>query len=412
MRTEVFDRTLVLHLEGCLDAGNAEAVQKEMEEAILRNPSENLQLDATNLTYISSMGLRVLLAISKARKEKISIVNVNPEVMDIFQTTGFTELFLIRKPMREVSIEGLEEIGSGMSAQVYRLDAERIIKVYRPFPSNTLAFIERERNVSREIFLHGVPTAIPYEVVRVGERIGVIYEMLNATVLSEYVPAHPEELDAIIARQAALLKSIHSIHFSHSILSSIKHRIVTGVRASLSDLFSADELDAYERAIAQIPDTDTMVHGDYNLRNIMIDQKGELTLIDIGSAGIGHPVFDLVTMMPLSRSLKGIMSRRELFFANPNATEEAFQKTQKNEAVHYDIWRRFLSAYFDERDEKKLDHIEDAILVYAYGSFLYIFSGLLNGQWNALRNGLLRGLYDHFMARRDEIGGLSEWWKV
>ena len=67
MRTEVFDRTLVLHLEGCLDAGNAEAVQKEMEEAILRNPSETLQLDATNLTSISSMGLRVLLAISKAR---------------------------------------------------------------------------------------------------------------------------------------------------------------------------------------------------------------------------------------------------------------------------------------------------------------------------------------------------------
>ena len=412
MKTLLDQQTLIIYLEGRIDQQNAESVKAQMEAAISQNPAEHLQLDATDLSYISSMGFRLLLDIAKQRKEKISIVNVKPEIMDIFQTTGFTELFLVRKPLRQISIEGLKEIGSGLSAQVYQLDAERIIKVYRPLPSNTPTFIEHERNISKEIFLKGIPTAIPFEVVKVGERMGVIYEMLNATVLSEYISAHPEALDDIIAKEVALLKKIHNVHFSHSILPSVKHRIVTGVRALLADLLSADELDAYENAMAEIPDTDTMLHGDYNPRNIMIDQKGELMLIDIGSACVGHPVFDFVTMMPFSRRLKGIMSPREMFFADPNATEEAFQKKLEMDAAACDIWRRLLSVYFDVRDEKALDRIEDSMMVYSYGTYLYIFSLLLSGQRNVFVDGLLRKLYDCFIARRDEIGRLSEWWKV
>lgn len=257
MKTVVDGNTLVLCLEGRIDSGNADSLLAQMEAAIARNPAGSLQLDAAGLSYISSAGLRALLSIAKRRNDKISIVNVNQEVMDILQTTGFTELFLVRKPLRQVSIEGLKEIGSGVSGQVYQLDAERIIKVFRLHPMNTLEYVEHERNVSEEIFLHGVPVAIPYDVVMVGERYGVIYELLNATPLSEYVSKHPEALDDIVAKEAILLKKVHSTHFEHSILPSVKGRIVTGVRALLADLFSAAEIDAYESAMREIPDTDT-----------------------------------------------------------------------------------------------------------------------------------------------------------
>ncbi|MGX8706168.1 MAG: STAS domain-containing protein, partial [bacterium] len=106
MKTLLDQQTLIIYLEGRIDQQNAESVKAQMEAAISQTPAERLQLDATDLSYISSMGLRILLNLAKQRKEKISIVNVKPEVMDIFQMTGFTELFLIRKPLRQISIEG------------------------------------------------------------------------------------------------------------------------------------------------------------------------------------------------------------------------------------------------------------------------------------------------------------------
>ena len=172
MKTTVDTHTLIVYLEGSIDSSNAESVQAQIEESIARHPDERLQFDATNLTYISSAGLRVLLFVAQQRKEKISIVNVSPEVFDIFETTGFTELFFVRKPLRQISVEGLREVGSGVSSIVYQLDTERIIKVYRSLPTNTLSFIEQERNVSKEIFLKGIPTAIPFDIVKTGKSIG------------------------------------------------------------------------------------------------------------------------------------------------------------------------------------------------------------------------------------------------
>ena len=66
------------------DAETKAAEQKEKSELIL---------DAVNLTYISSAGLRALLALSEATKNRISILNVCHEVYNVFDMTGFTGFF-------------------------------------------------------------------------------------------------------------------------------------------------------------------------------------------------------------------------------------------------------------------------------------------------------------------------------
>ena len=129
MKTSAENNTLTIFLENRIDMNNASQIEKEIMEAV-EGRNEDIVIDAEKLTYISSAGLRVLLKLSKKVNKSLPVRNVSPAVYDIFETTGFTELFDVKKAMRKVSAEGCEEIGSGGYGTVYRLDSETILKVY------------------------------------------------------------------------------------------------------------------------------------------------------------------------------------------------------------------------------------------------------------------------------------------
>lgn len=88
--------SLTLNVEGRLDTMTAPELEKEIS-ASTANVNE-LVIDFTKLEYISSAGLRVLLAAHKnfAKKGGMSITNVNETVMDIFDVTGFKDILVIK----------------------------------------------------------------------------------------------------------------------------------------------------------------------------------------------------------------------------------------------------------------------------------------------------------------------------
>lgn len=86
----------ILKIEGKLDAITA----PELETAI-NNEGETLKklvLDFMGVNYISSAGLRVLLAAQKKMNVQgcMELINVNETVMDIFEMTGFAEVLVIK----------------------------------------------------------------------------------------------------------------------------------------------------------------------------------------------------------------------------------------------------------------------------------------------------------------------------
>lgn len=90
------DEKLTLKLSGRLDTSTApmlqETVEKEQEGVTVLN------LDMEKLEYVSSAGLRVLLAATKNMKAKggtMTVCHVNEEVMDVFEITGFKEILNI-----------------------------------------------------------------------------------------------------------------------------------------------------------------------------------------------------------------------------------------------------------------------------------------------------------------------------
>lgn len=91
------EKMLILKLSGRLETSTApklqEVVEKELEEVT------ELRLDMKKLEYVSSAGLRVLLAASKKMKAKnavMTVYNVNEEVMEVFKITGFNEILSIQ----------------------------------------------------------------------------------------------------------------------------------------------------------------------------------------------------------------------------------------------------------------------------------------------------------------------------
>ena len=114
------NNTVTLEVEGRLDATTASVLEKKINDEC--ETAEGLILDFKNLAYISSAGLRVVL---KLRKEepKLAIINVSPEVYEIFDMTGFTDMITIEKAYRRMSVDGCEFIAKGANGAVYRYDA-------------------------------------------------------------------------------------------------------------------------------------------------------------------------------------------------------------------------------------------------------------------------------------------------
>ena len=87
--------SLTLVLEGRLDTVTAPQLESELRSSI--DGIEKLFLDFASLEYISSAGLRILLSTQKIMNKQGGMVirNVNEDVMDIFEITGFVDILTV-----------------------------------------------------------------------------------------------------------------------------------------------------------------------------------------------------------------------------------------------------------------------------------------------------------------------------
>ena len=86
---------LTIALEGRLDTTTAPQLEEELKAAL---PGvTNLIWDMASLAYLSSAGLRVLLAAQKQMNKQgdMKVINVNETIMDIFEVTGFVDVLTI-----------------------------------------------------------------------------------------------------------------------------------------------------------------------------------------------------------------------------------------------------------------------------------------------------------------------------
>lgn len=93
IKRNVSETTLVL--AGRLDTTTAPALDKTINEDIAGTTS--LILDMTELVYVSSAGLRILLSAQKKMQQigSMKLIGVCEEVMGVFEMTGFADILVI-----------------------------------------------------------------------------------------------------------------------------------------------------------------------------------------------------------------------------------------------------------------------------------------------------------------------------
>lgn len=84
-----------ISLEGRLDTTTAPQLESELKSSL--NGISDLTFNFSKLEYISSAGLRVLLSAQKVMNSQgtMKITNVAPEIMEVFEITGFTDILTI-----------------------------------------------------------------------------------------------------------------------------------------------------------------------------------------------------------------------------------------------------------------------------------------------------------------------------
>ena len=346
MKTTLENDSLTLFLEGRIDSNNAQAVESELFAAVNAHPGAAVNIDAGALDYISSAGLRVLMKLRKQIGRALPVRNVSPEVYDILQVTGFTELLDVHRRLREIDLEGCEKIGAGATASVYRIDRETIVKVFNAHAS--MEIIRQENERSRNAFVSGIPTAIAYDIVKVGDGYGTVYELLDAQDFLTVLVNDRAHLDDHIRDFARAMRGMHQVEVDPAKFPPTKQASLA-VLPRLSGICTAEEIDKLRRLYEIVPDRTTFIHGDSHPGNVMV-QDGQLLFIDLMTCGCGHPVFDLSSMCSAYHMPPKFGERKDSPLTRSFTEEECAR-----------IWEVYLSAYLDTRDEALIRRAERQI---------------------------------------------------
>lgn len=340
---------LTIYIDGVIDTNNADTVEASIKEQMSAYPSDSVVLDFDKLDYISSAGLRVILRLRKSLSD-LKIINANPEVYTIFVNTGFSEMLKIEKAYRRYSVDGCEIIGNGAKGTVYRLDCETIIKVYKN--ADCLPAIHKERDLARRAFILGIPTAISYDVVKVGDSYGSVFELLDAKSYTQLIRENPDKFDEYVKSFADLLKNIHTTIVSKDDMPDIKPFIFNWL-GEIKEHITEEQYNKLYDMIDKVPDTLNMLHCDYHTNNVMM-QNGETLLIDMDTLSRGNPIFELaniyITYVGFGEADKSMV---ENFLNLPYETAVLF-------------WKKFLLCYLNSNNENYVKSVEDKIRLLSY----------------------------------------------
>ena len=381
MRFELTDNLLTLFFEGELNSYNADVMEKEIDEVLSSSKFQTLNLDFAKLNYISSAGLRIILKI-KQKHDDSHVINANLDVYDVLQMTGFTNIMDVKKAMREMSVEGAEIIGEGFFSTVYRIDKDTIIKVFNRTSDEKQ--IERELKLAKQAFVLGIPTAISFDIVKVKNKLGVRFEMLDCMSLKNAFIKYPEKYDELLNKYVDLLKKINTTECFDPSVPSIKKFFIEKVEA-IKHLLDEAHYEKLLGLMKSVPERSTFVHGDCHFKNIMV-QGEDFLLIDMDTLSVGHPIFELANLRcPYVAFEEDAPGNCEQFFG---------MKAEYCVKLYDDIVR----LYFGKEDEVIKDKI--ALVCYAH----MVWWTLTNQKDNQKR---LNGCKERLIALLDKYNDID-----
>ena len=200
--------------------------------------------------------------------------------------------------------------------------------------------------MARKAFILGVPTAISFGIVSVGDQYGAMYELVDAETISTCIARDPGQVETYAKLMAELAHTIHATEVSPEDGFQVgEERVGAYIEGGIGreDTALADKCMALLNAL---PKTDTLLHGDFHTNNVFL-QRGEPLLIDMDRLATGHPILELSDLyyfyVLLGEDDPGVVER---FMGFSYGTARAF-------------FRLFLKHYLDTEDEARLNEVSE-----------------------------------------------------
>lgn len=246
----------------------------------------------------------------------------------------------------KISLDDYILSGGGFNGESYdhKTDPSIMLKLY--FPGKIQQPLD-EMKLARKVYDLGIPTPEPGEyVVTEDGRYGIRFQrILGKVSYSRAAGDHPENVKQYAEEFAQMCLQLHSTHIDTTQFENVKDRYYRFLVEN--PFFTMDEKEKLRRFIANVPDTDTAIHGDLQFSNAIFagDQR---YFIDLGDFCYGYPLFD-VAMLFLCCILDGEEYLSEFYHMN------------KPTAVRF--WEAFAPAYFGKN--RSLKDIEEEIMPFA-----------------------------------------------
>lgn len=353
MEYKLENNILTIKLIERIDGANSEEVANEIIDIMKEKTYNSIVFDASNLEYISSAGLRVVLKIKKMF-DNMKVINVKREVYDIFEMTGFTQMIDIIKEFRHLDVTDCPIIGKGAKGTVYKYNNDMIIKVYN---EPVLDLVTNERYLARLAFVLGIPTAISYDTIMVGDKYGSVFELVNANNLTYFIKQNPEKIEEYASVMANLFKTVHSTTANSKDLVSAKDFFFKKTSFIVEDLDTSRQ-EKLKYLLSTIKDENCVNHGDFHTNNIMM-QNGEAILIDMDTLSYGNIIFDFANTYTCHIGFGSI----------DKAMSEEFLGIKYELSTK--LYNLFIKDYFNDRSD--IDLIKDKIALLALTRIYYHF---------------------------------------
>lgn len=369
----IFDNgTLKIFLLKRIDATGVSDFEKELYAAENLDAAKEILLDAENLNYISSMGIRVFLKFRKKYKNtSIILINASDEVYKVFEMTGFTEFIKVLRKIRKIEIGKMKLLGGGMYGLVYRVNEEQILKLF--FYVHSSFEMQKIVKTIRTVFTHGIPTVLPFEVVETEKGFGVILEMLDSEILSTLMHGNSKDFDNYTCKMVELAKLLAATEFEEDTLKKTNDLMKNKV-TSAEKFLTEEEFSTLKNYVDLVPQRNSGVHGDFHAQNIMT-MKGNLMLIDMDDFSCGHPIWDLAQTYTHYQMMPNIDDDIDNIFSNAKdrgiSREEDFFRFNGLTYAEIDrLWKNFFNNYFEGYSSE--DTTEFLTLIKFYSRFMLI----------------------------------------
>lgn len=170
-----------------------------------------------------------------------------------------------------MEIKKEQMIGQGNTAEIYRLDDNKILKLFR---SGLNKGIERE--YQNGIFIQSILESVPkvYEMVEINNRNGIIYEEIHGTDLLKIMTGSLWKINKYAKKFA---------HYHLSIQKPVSDNIYTVKNKLEEDLRCVDALsdekkESIRKYLKQLPEGNVLCHFDFHPGNIMISNNKAIFL--------------------------------------------------------------------------------------------------------------------------------------